>query len=347
VVGCVGSDVPLEMVIAAGLRPVRLWADPAAPTPLADAYLGHAEPEARALLDALAGGAFGPLRGLLIGHNTEGLVRLHYALQALKRQSPDAAPGAPEPYLHDLLHMPRRSTQAYNGTRTLELADQLAAWSGRPFDAAALRAATAVCNRTRRLLHTLRALREVGRLSGLQALKAFGAGATLSPKAHQDLLAALVEDADTLPIYKGRRLFLTGSGHDNPQVYRLIEAAGGLIVGEDHDWGDLLGEDLVDETADDPVDALVERYQYRAPSGSKFPVAERAAYTARRAREAGAEAVVAFIRKGDPGPRWDVPAQREALGAVPLLLLEAQPYRILDEAGFQAQLGALIAETTP
>ena len=85
-------------------------------------------------------------------------------------------------------------------------------------------------------------------------------------------------------------------------------------------------------------DALADHRQFAPPIGAKYPVAERAAYTAARARSLGAEAVVAVVYDGDPGPRWDVPAQREALGDIPLLLLDDQPYAPADPAALQAEV---------
>jgi benzoyl-CoA reductase/2-hydroxyglutaryl-CoA dehydratase subunit BcrC/BadD/HgdB len=177
----------------------------------------------------------------------------------------------------------------------------------------------------RRRLHDLRGHRIAGRLRGSEALTVIGATQTLDPATAAPLLDALLAALAARPAHQGRRLFLTGSAHDHPGYYAQIEAAGFLIVSEDHDWGDRSYEALVDEGAPDIADAIVDRYQSGTPASAKFAIATRAAYTARRAAESEVDLILALVRRDDPAPRWDIPDQH-ATAPVPLILLDDLPY---------------------
>ena len=96
-----------------------------------------------------------------------------------------------------------------------------------------------------------------------------------------------------------------------------------MIVGEDHDWGDLL--------ARGPG-----RRAHRARAGRALP-ARRPGRAARVHPAAAprtpppprsacdAELLVSYVREHDDGPPWDFPAQREATG-LPAVLVDASRY---------------------
>jgi len=333
VVAHLGWDVPHELVLAAGLTPIRLTGRAGSPSPLGDALLGPmADGEVRSQLHLLLDGGYGTLERLVIAHDSEALVRVFYLLRALHKRDQDKVAKVPLPYFFDLLHMPHRTTGLYNRVRARQLNAVLANWGGKVADEAALRDAISVCNETRRQLRSVQQLRrgESARLSGSQALKVMAAAQFTARSDLSPLLATLIADASSLPPKQGRRVFVTGSAHDSCDLYDAIEAAGVRVVSEDFDWGDRSIDLLVEEDTDDPLDAIVDRYHFASPGAAKYSVAARAAATVAKAREAGAEAVICYIRNGDPGPRWDVPAQREALGSIPLLLLDDQSYGIAD-----------------
>jgi hypothetical protein len=334
VVAHLGWDVPHELALASGLTPIRLCGHAGAASPLGDALLGPmADGETRSQLHLLLEGGYGPLERLVIAHDSEALVRVFYLLRAFHKRDPQRVGKVPLPYFFDLLHMPHRTTGLYNRVRARQLNAVLAKWSGQVADESSLRHAINACNEVRRLLQRLQGLRRADEtpLTGTQALKVMAAS-QFAPKAdYRPLLETLLADVCSLPVTRGgRRVFVTGSAQDNPDLYQAIEAAGGRVVAEDFDWGDRGVDLLVEEGTDDPLDAIVDRYHFASPGAAKYSVAARAAATAAQARDANAEAVICYIRNGDPGPRWDVPAQREALGDIPLLLLDDQSYGLAD-----------------
>lgn len=324
VIGYVGQDVPVELVTAAGAVPVRLAGAPGTDVTVGETYLGAGVDRwARSVLTRLLAGEYGPIDRLLVARDCEASLRLFYAIRELRRVDPSSA--LPETHLVDLLHLPHWTTTRYNRVRVTELVAVLERWTGTRLTPDAIAAAITLHDERRGLLRTVSALRRADppRLTGVQALAAFGAVLPLAE--HLQLLRELEGSI----VDRRTRVFLTGSAHDTPDVYHAIESAGHVVVGEDHDWGDLQAARLVGEPT---LDALVERYQYNGPTAARASIADRAAHTARAAVECGAEIVVSYVRSGDDAPPWDFPAQAAALRAhgIPAVLLDRQEYGLID-----------------
>jgi len=344
----VGGDVPAELLIACGYVPVELCGDPKGDAETGDRLLGAmADGKTRSILHRLLEGANGPLDQLIIGRDSELLVRLFYIIRALRKIEPDQVAAVPERvHFFDLLHGPHRSSGLYNRVRGRALLKLLETWSGRPVAEASLRQAIIQCNVNRRLLQQVTALRRQrpARLTGADALAISSSARFMPREQHSLLVSALLDTASGFPKLDGKRLFMTGSAHDSLDIYRAIEKAGAIIVGEDFDWGDRGSALLVEEGAADPLDAVIDRYHFAPPASAKFSAVARARYTAEQARQAGADAVVCFIYNGDPAPRWDVPLQRDALGSIPLLLIDNQDYGGVDTQSLYDAVTDFIAQ---
>jgi len=297
VVGYVGADVPVELITAARALPVRLAGDPDADRSAGDRYLGTGlDPVARSVLARLLAGDYGRLDRLVVSRDCEASLRLFYAVRELRRIEP--ARGLPEAYLVDVLHLPHRTTTRYNLARLEQFRQRLRDWTGHAVADADLAVAIDAHDAQRTLLASLSTLRRAGRITGTQWLAVVGAGTVLPVAAHVSLLRALsTVDLTGRP---GKRVFLTGSSHDTPHVYRALESAGYLIVGEDHDWGDLWYRRRVDGHT---LLALAERYQYNGPTAQRSTVDERRALI--RAGMRDADLLVGYARRGDEAPPWD------------------------------------------
>jgi hypothetical protein len=236
----------------------------------ADRVLGRGVDEpTRLILASLLADAY-DVDAVVLCHDSEHTVRLYTSLRALGR----------DVLFVDVLHQPRASTFAYNRRRLEALAAQI----GAP-------PAIAAANCTRERIAELGALRRAGRVSSVEA--------------HACLLDPMREPA--LSTCDGTRVFLLGSGHDRPEIYAAIDELGGVVVGEDHAWGESVYAGRVDED-DDPLDSLA-RYYGRRRVGSP----------------AGAELAIAWIREGDDALAWSLPRWRHAL-EIPLVAFERQPY---------------------
>ena len=335
VVGYVGADVPRELIAAAGFLPVRLrGAGPS--TPFADGVLGaRVDQPVRAVLAELLDPARERPDRLILCHDCDATVRLFTSLRMLGRLDGRL----PDVHFFDLLHLPAPTTASYDLDRVHELAGVLAGWSGKPIGEAALRAAIAEANETRRLLGRLQALRrgDPVRLSGSVALALIGAGTVLPAAGYNRLLAAFLEE-EHAPVPSGRLVYLTGSGHVTTAAYLAIEAAGAAVVGEDHEWGEALADGLVAEGGD-PFEAISARYHAGCALGRRHGSNVPAAWIAAEARAAGAELVVAWIRDGDDARAWDVPEQRRRVEEAGLQY-EALDHRGLEPAGLREVVAA-------
>ncbi|MFF9906499.1 2-hydroxyacyl-CoA dehydratase [Streptomyces olivaceus] len=333
VIGYVGADVPVEYITAAGLLPLRLSGTPGAPSTAGDRCLGTGlDPAARSVLTRLLDGDFGPLDGIVVARDCEASLRLFYALRELRRVDPALA--LPPVHLVDVLHLPHRTTTRYVRAKLGQLRATVETWAGRSIGGSALADAITAHDRLRELLTRAAALRRShpARLTGTQALTVVAATTALPVDRATALLEALLTEADQLPEHEGLRVFLTGSPHDTDHVYTALEDSGLLVVGEDHDWGDLLS---LRRTAAPTEAALAERYQYNGPAAPRASIRARAAHTRRAARECGAQALVSYARIRDDAPGWDYPAQREATG-LPSVRLSRQPYGALGDEAAEA-----------
>jgi benzoyl-CoA reductase/2-hydroxyglutaryl-CoA dehydratase subunit BcrC/BadD/HgdB len=322
VVGVVGADVPAELVAATGSLAYRLHGSPDLVSDEARAILGAAlDPVAHSVLTHLLDGSLDFLTGLVVSRDSQSSLQLFYALRELRRIEP--ARRLPPVVLLDLLHLPTDHTRRYDEVRLLQLADQLAGWTGTPATPDRLADAVRSVGRVRALLREVSALRAQGRLPGTAALHAVGVASALPAADAVPLLEQVVAEATEL--LPARRVFLTGSGQDTDELYRVLEEElGCLVAGEDHDWG---AAALPAEPAGPDLASLAAAYRDRGPAAPTASIARRAAATAERVRDARADLLLAVVREHDEAPAWDFPAQAEAVD-VPAVLLARQPYRV-------------------
>lgn len=347
VVGYIGSDVPEEMVLAAGLFPLRISGNPSGGTELADKYMEPVfDPMVRSIFNRVLDGTYSFVDHLIISNSADALVRFFYYLREIKHVEPRVA--VPDFYFFDILRTRFRTSAIYNRARTRELAEKLESWAGTRLTDEGLSQAITVCNENRRLLEEVARLRraEPPRLSGVDALQIIGSSMFMMKSEHNSLLQEFLSQADALPRRSGVRLFVDGSALDNLQFYEIVESCDSVIVGETTDWGNRYFEDLVSVDCG-PWDAVVDRYHFKAPAPSKYPVSVRVEYCVRKALEAKAQGVVFFILDADDAPSWDYPEQRKALEAhgVPSLCLDMQQYVISDIEVLKSKIKAFIDES--
>jgi benzoyl-CoA reductase subunit C len=210
----------------------------------------------------------------------------------------------------------------------------------------ALAEAIALCNENRRLLSEVAALRggEGPRLTGAQALQIIGSAATTSKIEHNELLRALLKAAESLPAHTGLPVVYSGTETETLIPYEAIEAGGAVIVADDQEWGSRAVETLTDETID-PMDAIVDRYQFRSPASAGHVVKERAPYLIDVVARSGAQAVAFYIQAIDHPASWDYPRLRDRLNASGVATLELGPRHYLEEdaQGLTDQISRFVA----
>lgn len=333
VLALVGVDVPAELVRAASLLPYRLSADA---EPIAESDFPGQTPRSKALLTRLSTDQ-ALFAGVAIAHGCVEDAQLFSVLRELARLGRGA--GRAVAYV-DALHGAGEETSRYNRARLGQFKTWLEALTGQQITNRALAAEIFAANAQRARLRQLLALRaESGpRLSGVQALELLRAVSRLPVEAADQLITAT--DASAAPV-EGRRVFVTGGAHETSAVYAAIEAAGCVIVGEDHDWGAPWASQDVDEGLD-PFEALVARWRSPVPSLPTASSAVRAQALAAQAKALGVEAVFHIRFPGDESAPWDVHDSRKALDGVgvPLLTLKLDPRPTEDQI---AKLGGELA----
>jgi len=332
--GCLGSDVPEELLLAAGILPIRICGDPEADLADADRYIERAfDPRVRSIFMRIVEGSYSYLDYLIISSSSDALVRVFYYLRELRRSEPELP--IPDLYFFDFLHTRYRTSALYNRERARDLKKTVEAWAGRSITQTNLEEAITTCEANRKLLRKLQEFREPGspRVSGVQALIAIGSSMLMPRGEHSRLLNSFLEEAERGEPLSGVRLFLTGSVLDHPQFYEFVESCGAVVVGEDHDWGARHFAGEIDRNVD-PMDGIVDRYYLREPGTHQATVSERVSALLGQVKDSGAQGVIAFIYEADDAPSWDFPDQREALEAsgIPVLLLDHQPYRMEETA---------------
>jgi benzoyl-CoA reductase/2-hydroxyglutaryl-CoA dehydratase subunit BcrC/BadD/HgdB len=329
-VGYVGADVPAEAIAAAGLIPVRLL-PPAAPA--GQDYLEEIiEPWLRAILGQLLIDGPVPLRYLIVANEGDGSRRLYQYVRELQLRG--RLPQTLRTHFVDVVRRDGSAATAYNRVQLQRLFDTLGDWSGALVTDEALAATIEQAESRRHVLHRVCSRRRGSAplLKGGDALAAIGAVSALTAGRHEQLISHLDADGggqEPQAPAKDIRVYVTGSPLDRPELYDAISAAGGQVVGEDHDWGEQSIAYPLDR-ARPPREALIERWLRRpADSGITRSVHDRARHCINGAQRTSAEAVVCAIIAGDPSPAWDVPTQLAACAtaSLPALVLTALPYR--------------------
>ncbi len=312
VVAKLGCDVPDELLLAAGLMPLQVCADPALPLKQTDIYLEFAfDPVVRAQFERIIDGTYAALADVLaVSNSTDVIIRTYLYLRELHRVEP--ARPLPELAFIDWLFTRNRLHQARN-EHTLQLfRAQVEQWAGREVTDGQIEAAAELCNADRAALRRIGALRRAGRIGGTEALVIIGAAGFMEREAHLALTTAVADAAASWPVIEGPRLFVTGSNQEDLGLYGRIEAAGGNVVGEDFDWGDRHYDRDYDLSLP-PIRAIVDRYMLREFSSKKAFVSQRVAALEREVAAAGADAVVFYNHIYEEAASWDYPSQKQML----------------------------------
>ncbi|MBR5731089.1 MAG: 2-hydroxyacyl-CoA dehydratase [Firmicutes bacterium] len=309
-----GSDVPDELVLAAGMMPVQVYADPQKELVYTNKILEFAfDPMVRKQFEKMVDGTYRDLADcLVVSNSTDVLIRVYLYLREIIRSEPEM-PLPPTAFI-DWLFTRNRMHQERNELIIKLFIEQLEAWTGKKITDEEIAAAGKICNENRAALRKIGELRhgDQVRVSGTEALVIIGSGFFMDKKEHTELVNKLAEDAASWPVIEGTRVFVTGSAHEDLKVYSMIEDAGAVVVAEDHDWGDRSYER--DYNTDYPaVRAIVDRYMLRSFSSKKAFVSQRVETLNRSVAAAKADAVVFYTNIYEDSASWDYPSQKKSL----------------------------------
>lgn len=322
VIGYLTPSAPIELIFAAGLRPWRLHGRPDRPPSLGDRYMEEVvDGTVRSLFDQFLSGDFAGLPLVLMSRASEPYLQLTYYLdEALHWGDYDLPPR----HLVDVMQTPNWHTGRYVKSRLQELGEVLGQF-GTPISDVSLATAIQEVNAMRRALQRVNALRRAGRIAGSDLFRAVSLFGSLPPERFIALMDRLSETASD-PMH-GPRIMLSGAAQDDPALYQLIEAAGGVVAADDHVHGERVFATLVDETAD-PWDALSEYYQLHAPGVRQHPQAAQDARFIATCDAAQIDGDLCVLEDCDDTLGWDWPARRDLLAArgVPSHLMTGDHY---------------------
>ncbi|MBN1847103.1 MAG: 2-hydroxyacyl-CoA dehydratase [Deltaproteobacteria bacterium] len=257
VIGILSSEVPEEVITAAGMMPFRItgtWSENISHarvyrTENSCGYCNH-------VLESFLNPDLDFLDGVVIADIDQDLVRLWDVLQALRIK----------PFCH-IIHIPFVDSALNIRFFTEEVKRLIALLEGfieRPITENALWAAIETHNQTRHLLSGVYDLRkqETPPVSGAEALGLITA-ATIIPKEIfnrqlESLLPYLNERKTSLE-HLHPRILITSEMLDHPAYLELVEEHC-LVAMDDMDTGSRYFHLMVDAESKDPVQALAERY---------------------------------------------------------------------------------------
>ncbi len=315
VVGTFCSYAPEEFIVAAGAHPFRIFGS-GEKIRLAEAHLqSYCCSLVRSALEDALGGRLAFLDGVVFPHTCDTIQRLsdiwrlnvagsfHLDLVLPVKLDTESA----RLYLVDVLNRFR-----------VELGSMLGVTIGDDD----LRGAIALYNRIRSALTRIAELR--GDRPGIIRGSDFHALVRTAMIMDRVRLASLLEEAVAAlettaaeqAVVSGpseKRLILSGGVCNHPDIYTIIEEAGGAVVGDDLCTGARYFSGLIDETAD-PVAAIAERYRERVVCPAKHRgLTERADNLVRLVREKRARGVIFFFLKFCDPHAFDYPYLKESL----------------------------------
>ena len=328
IVGCLGLDIPEEMVLASGMLPVQVQAAPEASLAAIAPYgEGSSGPVLSSLTARLLDGSYDYLDYLAIATRPHFYSEIYAFLRELKKAHPERV--KPEITLVDLHHEARDSTLEFNRQTFALFRSQLEAWSNQRISDTDLSQAIASNNHIRRLLSRVNDLRKQDpvKLSGSDALVIIESAFLLDKTEYAALLENYLADAEQLAPISGVPVIYSGSNTHSLTVYQCIEAGGVVIIADDQDAGSRRIEVAVEESGN-PQEALLQRYWHRAPTSSTSHTEQRADYLRCLHDSTAAQGVIFYTLAADHPSAWDFPVLRERLTASDIahLALNHQPF---------------------
>jgi len=342
-VGYLSNNVPIELILAADLFPLRLQGDPNEETSAADEYM---EPffsgSIRSIFQRILADCYNNLDLIVIPRTSEESLQLYYYLMEVRRIEPRL--NLPEIHLFDLLQTPGEATAHYNCDQVLNLKTRMEELAGRPISDQKISIAIGQTNKNWALLEQVNSLRRTvpPLISGQHLLEIIGASGLMPLSEHTAKLAELLNESESLSPIDGVRLMVKGQAHDNVGFYQLVEDLGAVIVADDHYLGERWFENPVSESAD-PLTALAERY-HASPSIRSYPQSVQDQYFLKLVKTANVQGVIFYHEEGDDTLGWEYPDQKvllEEIG-IPSIYLHGQSYRTPDLAQQQKAVKSLI-----
>ena len=223
------------------------------------------------------------------------------------------------------------SAQEYMRAVMAKARSELESLLGTAISDTSLREAIDTCNRIRAAMQTLYTIRRdcPGVIAGREVHAITRSAMVMDRHDFLKNLLTVVEELATQTnpaCHDAKRIFLSGGVCNLPDVYSAIEAAGGVVVGDDLCTGSrqLTGTIALEG---DLMDAIARRYSERAVCPAKHAgIKRRGEDLVHLARESRAQGVIFLYLKFCDPHAFDYPYLKEMLDAagIPALLVELE-----------------------
>lgn len=350
VVGTLGCDVPDEIIIAAGMLPVRIHEGGVDNLDTANIYLEPSfDPAIRHQFEKLINGTYASMIDhLVISQSSDAFIRVYFYLRELYANEPKCV--IPPLYFIDWQFDQRGIRQMRNRRTITKFKETVEAWIGHPIKDADMKKAIEICNEDRQALREFCALRRADecRVLGSEASVVIGSSLFMDKQEHAALVRELTKEAKDWPVVDAKRLYFTGTYQSDTVLYSLIEELGANVVGEDTEWGDRHYDTDVNPNVD-PIWGIVDRYMFRIPSQKKCRIATSVEVMAKEVESSKAGGVLYYMNKREESASWNTPAQKVRLAemsvAVAELLKQDYPVSSLQRVEQSKTIVKLIEES--
>ncbi len=291
VVGCISTYTPEEIIYAAEALPVEVIGR-AETFSKADAYLPSFTCSfMRGFMEVLLEERYGYLDLIALPSLGDSLKGFHNTWKQI----------SDNPFAY-LFHYPsNRSEEAckYFAEEIERFKRFMEDFAGKDISEKDLKTAIEVYNKNRKLLKKLYWLRrkKPPPISGVEALEIVLSSMTAPKDLHNQLLETLLAEITEREYHPEGEVRLLVSGHivDDPDLLKIIEDSGGIIVSDDLDSGSRYFWHLVDiETK--PMKAISRRYT-KIPSPYGSPIKDRVDYLKTMVKAFEVEGIVFLTRK--------------------------------------------------
>ncbi|MGN8818338.1 2-hydroxyacyl-CoA dehydratase [Oribacterium sp. HCP28S3_H8] len=314
VIAELGCDIPDEMIIGAGMMPIRIYAEAEKPLIETNQYLEFSfDPIVRAQFKKIVDGTYASQAdAIAISNSTDVVIRAYLYLREVKRVEPHK--NIPDIAFLDWLFTRELIYQQRNEFVVDLFKNDVERWSGKKLSEDDIRAGARICNADKDALRRIGDLRhgEDIRINGSEALVIIGSAFFMDRSEHAALVQEVAEEAKSWPVICDPRVFYTGSNQEDTRLYDLIESKGLVIVGEDTDWGDRY-YDRNFNFSYTTKRAIVDTYMLREFSSKKSFVSQRVEALNREVAKTHADAVIFYNNEYEESASWDYPSQHQSL----------------------------------
>jgi len=259
IIGYLCSYTPEELIHAAGCHPVRLFSSKADIRLSGNHLQSYCCSLVRGILEDGLSGRLDSLDGIVFPHTCDSIQRLSDIWRL----------NIPVSFFADVImpaKLTSRASHVYMGQVLTKLKSDLETWTGTPVTDDRLAASITLFNRIRQDLTRIYQVKSntPGIISGKDLFTLIKGSMIMDRQILADRLDALVRALETAgkPQTSPKRLILSGSVCDMPDLYTLIEQAGGAVVGDDLCSGQRWFESLIPEDIP-PMAGLAARYTER------------------------------------------------------------------------------------